>query len=263
MSSKTGKSSRKQGNDEKTDYRIYRLTARDRIREGAVGAGIFLAAAYTFYRSLGLSLILMPVGALIFPVLRKGALKEKRDWRMRLEFREAIWLMSGFMSAGMSPENALMKTIPELEGMFGAVSVTVREFKRMAEGIRMNVPMEKLLMDYALRSGIDDIRNFAEVFAIVKRNGGNMREIVEKTTDVIRDKMTVAEEIMNMTASRRYEQNIMNLLPFVLILYIDISSGDYLNIMYESPAGRIVMTFCLILLCVSYILSQKILNIRV
>ena len=58
-------------------------------------------------------------------------------------------------------------------------------------------------------------------------------------------------------------KTIMNLLPFVLILYIDISSGDYLNIMYESPAGRIVMTFCLILLCVSYILSQKILNIRV
>ena len=66
-----------------------------------------------------------------------------------------------------------------------------------------------------------------------------------------------------MTAARRYEQSIMNLLPFAIIIYIDFSTDGFLDVMYECFAGRVVMTICLIMIGVSYMLSQRILNIRV
>ena len=66
-----------------------------------------------------------------------------------------------------------------------------------------------------------------------------------------------------MTASRRYEQNIMNILPFVIIIYIDLTSDGFIDIMYGCFAGRVIMTVSLILTGVSYMLSQKILDIKV
>ncbi len=245
------------------DYRVYRLTVTDIVKEGTKGAILCAVCAYTFYKSIYAVFILLPFGLIGFPLYMRKSLKEKRDWEISLHFKEAVWIMNGFMSAGASPENALIKTVPELKTLFPEKSVVIMEFENIAERLEMNIPMEKLLTDFALRSGIDDIKNFAEVFAIVKRNGGNMKEIVDKTTNVIRDKTAVAEEIKNLTASKRYEQNVMNIMPFAMIMYIDFSSGSYLDVMYESPAGRVIMTVCLILLCVSYILSGRILNIRI
>ena len=90
-----------------------------------------------------------------------------------------------------------------------------------------------------------------------------MKEIIENTASIIRDKRAVNEKILNMTASRRYEQNIMNILPFVIIIYIDLTSDGFIDIMYGCFAGRVIMTVSLILTGVSYMLSQKILDIKV
>ena len=120
-----------------------------------------------------------------------------------------------------------------------------------------------MLQDFAERSGLQDIRNFTEVFSIAKRSGGSLKEIIERTGKIIRDKTAVTEEIRSMTASRRYEQNIMNILPFGIILYINLTSNGFLNVMYERFAGRMIMTACLALIALSYWLSQKILDIRV
>ena len=55
----------------------------------------------------------------------------------------------------------------------------------------------------------------------------------------------------------------MNILPFVIIIYIDLTSDGFIDIMYGCFAGRVIMTVSLILTGVSYMLSQKILDIKV
>ena len=147
--------------------------------------------------------------------------------------------------------------------MYGPKGMITQEIAAIVRGIRLNKPVEGLLTDLADRSGLQDIRNFAEVFAIAKRSGGSMSEIIGRTTEVIRDKTAVTEEIRNMTASRRYEQNIMNVLPFAIIVYINLTSSGFLDVMYRTLAGRAVMTLCLAMLAGSWALSRKILDIRI
>ena len=236
---------------------------RDFIKQGAIGLIICAVISYAFYKSLFLFLLLMPVAVIVYPITRKRHLKSERQWRLTLEFKEAMWAVSGFLSAGFSVENAFIKTHGELCRMYGRGSMMAAEFASIIRQIRLNVPVETTLSEFASRSGVDDIKNFAAVFNIARRRGGNMKEIIESTTRVIRDKTAVSEEIKNMTASRRYEQNIMNLLPFAIIIYIDLSTDGFLDIMYECFAGRAVMTACLIMLGVSYMLSQRILDIKV
>ena len=245
------------------NYKVYELSLKDYLREGSAGLALSAVTAYTFYRSAAMFLFLVPLALIGFPRLRREHLKNKRLWELTLEFKEAIWIVSGFLSAGISVENAFEMAVPELVRLYGEDAMIVEEFQRITRGLKLNKPIEPMLQDFAERSGLQDIRNFTEVFSIAKRSGGSLKEIIERTGKIIRDKTAVTEEIRSMTASRRYEQNIMNILPFGIILYINLTSNGFLNVMYERFAGRMIMTACLALIALSYWLSQKILDIRV
>lgn len=245
------------------DYSIYVPDIRDRVREGLKGAALAALISYTFYKSLILFMLTAPIAAVAFPVLMKGRLKEQRLWKLKLEFKEAIWILSGYLSAGISVENAFANAVPELVRMYGEDAMIVGEFRTIVRGIRLNKPIEPLLNDFAARSGLSEIRSFAEVFAIAKRSGGSLNEIIERTGRIIRDETEVSEEIKNLTAAKHYEQSIMNFLPFCIIIYINATSGgSFMTVMYETSRGRIVMTVCLGLIALSYYLSQRILDIR-
>lgn len=245
------------------DYNVYILSTRDRFREGLTGAALSAAAAYSFYKSMKVFVILAPAAFMIFPILRRPQLKRKRLRELKLQFKEAIWILSGFLSAGMSVENAFVMSVPELKKLYGDEAMIVKEFQLISGGIRLNKPVEGLLADFAARSGLDEIQSFAEVFAIARRSGGSLREIIERTGRIIREETEVGEEISNLTASRRYEQRIMNLLPFGIIVYINLTSGGFMNVMYESISGRLIMSLCLGLMGLSYWLSNRILDIRI
>lgn len=242
---------------------MYTLSAGDRLREGLTGVALSAAASYSFYKSLPVFVILAPAAFILFPVMQKPKLKKKRLWELKLQFKEAIWILSGFLSAGMSVENSFVMSVPELKKLYGAEAMIVKEFQLITGGIRLNKPVEGLIADFAARSGLDEIRSFAEVFAIARRSGGSLREIIERTGRIIREETEVSEEINNLTASRKYEQRIMNLIPFGIIIYVNLTSGGFMDVMYESITGRLIMSLCLGLTALSYWLSERILDIRI
>lgn len=172
-------------------------------------------------------------------------------------------MLSSFLSAGYSTENAFFAATAELKSLLGEQALITKEFEQISSGLRLHKQVERLLSDLARRSGVDDIRNFTEVFRIAKRSGGELCGIIEHTTEVIRAKISVTGEIYNLTASRRFEQKIMNLMPFAIILYIDWSSEGFFDSMYGSLPGRLVMTGCLLAYLGACVLAGKILNIEV
>ena len=127
----------------------------------------------------------------------------------------------------------------------------------------MNRPAEELFMDFGHRSGLEDVDNFAQVLSAAKRSGGELVEIIRQTAGIIRDKVQVKEEIHTMLASRVFEQKIMNLIPFLIVLYIDLTSPGYFSVMYRTWMGRGVMTMCLAAYAGALVLAGKILDIEV
>ena len=84
-----------------------------------------------------------------------------------------------------------------------------------------------------------------------------------RTVQIMEDRIQVKEEIRTLTASRRFEQKIMNGMPVLIVLYIDATSPGFFDGMYTTMAGRAVMTGCLAVYLLSYWLSGKILDIRI
>lgn len=244
------------------DYDTYRLNLRQFLGALGGGAGIAGAAAYTFYRSMGAFLILL-IPAAVSPLYFREYWKKKRLHQLELQFKEAIQLLSAALSAGYSVENAIAACQKELEMMYGKEGMICREFAYMRQQMEMNRTVEELMGDFGRRSGLAEIENFARIFAIAKRSGGQLVPIIRHTVQIMEDRFRVKEEIRVLTASKQFEQRLMNLMPFLIILYIDGTSPGFFKSMYTTVMGRIVMTACLGVYLLSVYLSGKILDIPI
>ena len=244
------------------DYRVWHLTLEERVKYTLEGAAGIAAIAWIFYRSVLFFLLLLPA-AFLLPCYMKDVLRERRQRTLLLEFREALSVLSGSLSAGYSLENAVGESTEELRMIFPEDAPIVREFDHINHLCSMNIPVEHAVDDLAERSGLDDIRNFARVLRLAKRSGGELVSVISHTTDTISDRIQVREDILTMTASRRFEQRIMNLMPALIILYVDLTSPGFFTVMYTTAAGRIVMTVCLLVWLAAVKLSNRIMRIEV
>ena len=63
--------------------------------------------------------------------------------------------------------------------------------------------------------------------------------------------------------TKKYEQRIMDIVPLIMILYVNFTSGNMMSVMYNTLIGKLIMTICLLLYTVAFIIGEKITNISV
>ena len=183
--------------------------------------------------------------------------------RLVVEFKEAIMILSSLLNAGYSLENSIKEALVELRLLYAKDNLIIKEFEYINQLIYMNISVEMAFDDLAYRSHSEDIRSFAKVLRIAKRSGGELESIISHTVGVIGDKVRIKEEIITMTTSKRFEQSVMNIFPLFIVLYIDISSPGFFNIMYTTIIGRVCMSIGLIVYLFAIYISKRLLNIEV
>lgn len=208
----------------------------------AMGAGVFCAVFYCKWK--------------------KGQLCEKRSYELEQEFKDLICIVDLGLQAGHSIENAFLKAGREIRLLHGEDSMIRREAYRMEQQLQNHVVLEEILWDFAKRSGLEDIWNFAEVFAVGKRSGANIREMIAESCEMIVQKAEIEREIRLLIHGKVMEQKIMCLVPFAVIGYISISSPGYFDVLYHNPAGICIMTVCLGVYLFSLWLSMRIIKIE-
>ncbi len=132
--------------------------------------------SWLFYHSFIISmlaLVLLPA----YLKYQKRKLIKYRRVRLGQEFKEGIQILAGMLRAGYSIENAWREALYELEVLLGADALIVREFRYIARGMELNMPLEQLLEEFGERSGIEDIVSFTLVFRTAKRTGGGILSI--------------------------------------------------------------------------------------
>ena len=147
--------------------------------------------------------------------------------------------------------------------IYGKESLFYKEVKEFNQQISLNIPVEKILLDFAYRTEIDDIVSFAEVFDYGKRTGGNWKKIINTSVYRMAEKQDVGKEIEVLVAEKKIEQRVINIMPLGMILFLLLFSYDYMQILYHNLVGVIAMSLCLIAYGLSLWLSDKILQIKV
>ncbi len=220
------------------------------------------AAAYGFYRSMTAFLLLL-IPACWYLRIYEQSWRKKRILCLEQQFKEAIRILAGSIHAGYSVENAIAIGCGELEQLYGPHEMIVGEFFYMREQMKMNRSVEQVIQDFADRSGLEEAERFSQIFQIAKRSGGQLTSVICHTVSVMEDRSQVKEEIRTMSASVQFEQKVMRIIPFLMILYIDMTSPGFFAVMYETILGRMIMTGCLAIYLLSCYLSHKIMDIRI
>jgi tight adherence protein B len=244
------------------DYTTYKFSVREFIVTFSVKLLFMAVVAWLFYESFIAWLLLIPLALYSF----KGESKKqcaKRKKRLELEFRDTILSVSSNMQAGYSVENAFKEAYNEMSVLYGADSVMAVELRLLLRKISNNVQIEDALANIAIRSGVQDIMDFADIFSIAKRGGGDMKGIIANTAAIIGDKQEVRREIDTVVTEKKFENSIMQYMPFLIVFYISITSKGYFNTMYHNLLGWIIMTVAFIVYKLACAWSDKILDIKV
>ncbi len=246
-----------------TDLRIYRFNRSENIIfvSGIVLAGLLVS--YLMYRNLVFGLVIIPLA----PRLRNMAqtvLADRRRQRYMDEFKDFLFMASTAIGAGRSMKDAIAESIPSLRSIHGNDSILAGELDKAFE--RMEIGGENdvtVLMDLALSSGIEDVYDFVTIYSICKSTGASLIIALSKAASVIIDKMTIEREVQELVKRKQNEGMIIFLMPVAVILFLNIFAPDYISPLYETVAGRIIMTTVVVGAVGIYSMIQKIVRIEI
>ena len=252
----------RKGKGESIDYRDYRCTGREYGRCLLVSAIVTGILAWLFYRSC-LGMLLFPAVYIMCVRSYKKSQVKKRKEQLLYEFRDAMQTLSAALLAGYSMENAWHDVERELFRLHGEKSLMYAEVRRMNASVGMNEPIERVLAEFAERSGCEEIENFAEVFLFAKRSGGDFVKIVQVTVAKLVGKIEVEKEIATVLAGKKLEGKIMNMMPLFILAYMTLSAGDFLDVLYGNVLGVAIMSLVLLGYVLALCISTRILDIEI
>lgn len=244
------------------DYRRYRPNKREKLFFGLEAAVLTGIIALCFYNSL-CALCTFPL-VFLWLLREKGqALGEKRRKELKLQFKDAVQAVAAALAAGYSAENAFREARKDLQLIYAGNTDMVQELSAIERKLDSNQTVEMAVGDFAKRSGIPEAETFGEIFAVGKRNGGDLIGIMQDTAETITQIIETERQASMALASRKYEQRVMNLVPFAMILYLRMGCPGFLNPLYGNPAGVCVMTASLGIYLLAWHMGKRFLDIEV
>lgn len=240
------------------DYREYVWGKQELVVTLLKSVAVVVFLAVFFYKSLWAVIPLTVIGVLYFRMLKRDKTEKCRQ-ELELQFKECIMSVSTSLRAGYAVENAFLESRRDMRLLYGGQSLIYQELEVIRRGLVINVTLEELLRDLAARSNSREIRQFAEIFVIAKRNGGSLPDIIHSSSVIIAQKMDAKQEIQTMLSGRQMEQKVMKVMPFGILLYIGVSYPGYFDVLYHNLQGVAIMTVCLLIYLAAYVLSDRIL----
>lgn len=244
------------------DYSRYVCSARERLQCLLVSVGVSVILAWLFYRSWR-GMLLFPIVCVWYTRTYRNMQMKRRKERLLYEFADTMRALSSALLAGYSMENAWRDAERELTELHGAGSIMLAEVHRINAAVRMNEPIEHVLAEFAGRSGCEEIESFAEIFAFAKRSGGDFAKIIRTTVQKLAGEIAVEQEIATVLAGKRLEGRVMNVMPLLILAYMTLTAGDFLDVLYGNSLGVCIMTAVLAGYVLALKLSDGILDIRI
>lgn len=193
----------------------------------------------------------------------KRQLIKKNKEELKTQFCEMISIVSTSLSAGLSMENSLNECLGAMINLFGENAFIVTEVKSFLQKLSINKSIDSIMIDFAERSGLQEIKDFSIVLTETMKCGGSVPNVISRTVTMMKQKSEIECEIKAMLNGKVLEQRIMSIVPFFIIVYLRASSGSFMDSLYHNTKGVALMTACLLIYALSVMLAAKITTIEV
>jgi tight adherence protein B len=203
---------------------------------------------------LGLAAALV-LGAL--PALQLSRQRQQRIQRLERQFPEALDMMGRAMRAGHSFPTAIRMVGDEVAEPLGA------DFRLLADELNYGVPAPDALAHFADRIPLADVRYFVVAVMIQREAGGNLAELLDNISAIVRARLTLLGEVRTLSSEGRLSATILTALPFVLGLAIHLINPVFMSALWTDPTGQRMVGVSLLAIVVGVLWMRKIIRIRV
>ena len=186
-------------------------------------------------------------------------LVQKRKRRLR-RFSELLPEAIDLMSRGLRAGQALPTTI---ETIAQESDEPLRsEFRRAADEQSFGLPFREAVANLSRRVPVPDLQFLVTAILVQKETGGNLAQILDKTSHVIRERVRVAGQVRIRTAQGRLTGWVLCALPFAMFIGINFLQPGYAKDLFQDPLMQKLMTYAGIMMVIGVVLIRKIVNVK-
>jgi len=186
------------------------------------------------------------------------SIKRKRRFdKFEEQFPEAMDLLGRAVRAGHAFTTGFELIGKELPDPVG------EEFRIAFQQQNLGLPLRDALENMTGRVPLPDVRIFVSSLQIQRESGGNLGEILDTMSYVVRERFKLRRQIDIFTAEGRTSSYMLTAIPFVALIGMQIFQPAYIRPLFTDPSGQMALTVGAILQIIGYVVISKIIKIKV
>ncbi|MCK6456143.1 MAG: type II secretion system F family protein [Phycisphaerae bacterium] len=194
---------------------------------------------------------------IVLPLLYIHIRRKLRLNRFLHQLPDVFELMSQGLRAGHSLGNAIHLVSQQMHDPAGT------EFARVFHEQNLGLKIEDALQNMANRIQIMDVRFFVTAVLIQRSSGGDLAEVLDNISGVIRDRIKLFGTVKALTAEGRLSGYVLFVLPFAVFAVEQVINPEYGRILLEEPIGHYMLITAFVMQLMGLAMIKKIVNIRV
>ncbi len=211
---------------------------------------------YLGFRSIFLGLVIGII-FLLAPFGYAAYRRSRRFHQFEALFPEAIDLLGRAVRAGHAFTTGLELIADEME------EPVAGEFRKLFEEQKFGLPVRDALLNLAERIPLMDVKFFVTAVMLQRETGGNLAEILDKLSYVIRERFKILRQVRVFTAQGRLTMMILMSLPPGITIMMYLMNRDFIIILFRDPLGHLLLATGIALQFIGFLLIRRIINIRV
>lgn len=182
--------------------------------------------------------------------------RARRLHRFTEQLPEAIDVMSRGLRAGQALPATIESVAQESDEPLRSV------FRRAADEQSFGLPFREAMLNINRRVPVPDLQFLITAILVQKETGGNLAQILDKASQVIRERVRVAGQVRIRSAQGRLTGWILVGLPFALFVGMNFLHPGYGKVLFEDPLGRKMVTYAAVMMVIGIFLVRRIVNVR-
>jgi tight adherence protein B len=202
--------------------------------------------------SLVVGAVLMAVPNIVVNMRRRLRIK-----RFMNHFPEALEMFARSLRAGHSFTGAIQLVAQEMPPPIGP------EFSKVFEEQNLGIPLRQALIGMTERVEVLDVKFFVTAILVQRETGGNLAEIIDKISHVIRERFRIQGQLKIFTAQARITGTVLTVLPIGVAVLIGIMNPEYLKPLWFERIGKIMIAVAVSMQILGGLAIRKIIRIKI
>lgn len=219
-----------------------------------------VGAALGMLMSRGISLFPLAMGLLVgagLPIMRVRRRRKLRLQRLVSQLPDAMDFFARSLRAG-NPFVGALRSAPEEMSQ-----PIARELEITFEEMNYGLDFEEVMQNLASRIDAEEVRFFVTAVLVQKKTGGNLAEIMNRISSLLRERIKTRGEVMVQAAEMKASANVLIALPLVVAGALQILNPTYFSVMLDHPTGLILIYVQLGMMLTGYLIMRHMVNFRI